>query len=67
MSVAALKKELDALSPQELAELSAYIAKLESAEWDTQIDRDFSDGGRLRPVLDEVRADLRAGRMDEMP
>ena len=67
MSVAELKKEVDALSPPELAELFAYIAKRDSAEWDAQIDRDFSEGGLLRPVLDEVRADIRAGRLDKMP
>lgn len=67
MSVAELKKEVDALSPPELAELSAYIAKRDSAEWDAQIDRDFSETGLLRPVLDEVRADIRAGCLDKMP
>jgi len=39
----------------------------DSAEWDAQIDRDFSEGGLFRPVLDEVRADIRAGRLDKMP
>ena len=67
MSVADLKKEVDALSPSELAELSAYIAQRDNTEWDAEIDRDFSEGGRLTPVLDEVRADIRAGRLDEMP
>jgi hypothetical protein len=67
MSVAELKREVDALSDSERAELSAYIAQRESAEWDAQIDRDFSVGGRLQPVLDEVRADIRAGRLETMP
>ena len=67
MSVTELKKEVDALSLPELAELSAYIAKRDSAEWDAQIDRAFSEGGLLRPVLEEVRADIRAGRLDKMP
>jgi hypothetical protein len=67
MSVADLKKEVDALRPGELAELSAYIAKRESAEWDAQIDSDFSEGGRLCDVLAEVREDLRAGRLQDLP
>ena len=67
MSVSELKREVDALSARELAELSAYIAQRDSAEWDAQVDQDFSEGGLLRPVLDEVRADLRAGRLDKMP
>jgi hypothetical protein len=37
------------------------------AVWDRQIDGDFADDGRLRSVLEEVRADVRAGRMEEMP
>jgi hypothetical protein len=60
MSVADLKKEVEALPPGELAELSAYIAKREAADWDVQIDRDFSEGGRLCDVLAEVRDDIRA-------
>ncbi len=67
MSVTELKKEVDALAPLELAELSAYIAQRDHSEWDAQIDRDFSEGGRLRPVLDEVRADILSGRLEEMP
>ena len=67
MSIAELKREVDALPAHELAELSAYVAQRDSAEWDTEIDRDFSEGGRLRSVLEEVRADIGAGRLDEMP
>ena len=67
MSVADLKKEVDALPPGELAELSAYIAKREAAEWGAQIDRDFSEGGRLCDVLAEVRDDIRAGRLQDSP
>jgi hypothetical protein len=67
MSVADLKKEVDALRPGELAELSAYIAKREGAAWDAQIDRDFGEGGRLSEVLAEVRGDIRAGRLQDLP
>ena len=67
MSVAALKKKVDSLSPAELAELAAYIAHRDGAEWDAQIDRDFDQGGRLQPILDEVRSDILAGRLDKMP
>ena len=67
MSVAELKRQVDALTASELAELSAYIARREAAKWDAQIDRDFSECGRLRAVMEEVRDDARAGRLDEMP
>jgi hypothetical protein len=29
--------------------------------WDRQIDADFAEGGRLRPVLEEVRKNIRSG------
>ena len=67
MSIVELKREVDALPPCELAELSAYVAQRDSAEWNAKIDRDFGEGGRLRSVLEEVRADIGAGRLDEMP
>ena len=67
MSVTELKREVDALSDSERAELSVYLAQRESAEWDAQIDRDLGVGGRLQSVLDGVRADIRAGNLDTMP
>ncbi len=67
MSVTELKTEVDALSPRELAELSAYLAQRDHSQWNTQIDQDFSEGGRLRGVWEEVRSDIAAGRLGEMP
>jgi len=31
--------------------------------WDRQIDADFGEGGRLASVAEEVRNDIRAGRL----
>lgn len=67
MSLAEIEKAVDALKPAELAKLAAYIARRDEQEWDAAMDRDFSEGGRLRSVMEEVRADLRAGRLEEMP
>ena len=67
MSVAEIKQAVRSLSPMELAELSAFIADCDAQTWDRQIDADFSDDGRLRVVLDEVRADMRAGRLEQLP
>jgi anti-sigma factor RsiW len=61
MSVAEIKQAVQSLSPAELAELSAYIADCDAQAWELQIDADFSEDGRLRSVLDAVRADMRAG------
>jgi hypothetical protein len=67
MSLAEIKSAVDHLSPKELAELAAFIRERDGAVWDREIDQDFAEGGRLRPVLEEVRADLRAGRVEELP
>jgi hypothetical protein len=67
VSLAEIKDAVDALSPGELAELASFIRERENAAWDRQIDADFDVGGRLRPVLDEVREDIRAGRVEDLP
>ena len=67
MSVAEIKQAVKTLSPEEMAEISAFVAQCDAEVWDRQIDDDFSEGGRLRSVLEEVRDDLRAGRLDEFP
>jgi hypothetical protein len=67
VSLAEIKDAVDTLSPGELAELASFIRQRENAAWDRQIDTDFAEGGRLRPLLDEVREDIRAGRLDDLP
>jgi hypothetical protein len=67
MSLAEIKHAVDMLSPDELAELAAFIRERENTAWDQQIDADFAEGGKLRPVLDEVRDDIREGRLDDLP
>jgi hypothetical protein len=62
MSLAEIKIAVDQLSPKELAELAAFIRERDNAAWDREIDDDFSETGRLRGVLDEVRGDARPGR-----
>jgi len=67
MSLAEIKDAVGSLSSGELAELAAFIREHENAAWDRQIDDDFADNGRLRPLLDEVREDIRAGGLDDLP
>jgi hypothetical protein len=50
-----------------LADLAAFIRERENAAWDRQIDADFAEDGRLRPLLEEVRENIRAGRLEELP
>ncbi len=67
MSLVEIKSEVEKLSPDELAELAAFIRERDNAVWDRQIDDDFAEGGRLLSVLDEVRKDLHVGRVEELP
>src|SRR5947208_7161271 len=67
MSLAEIKTAVDQLSANEFAELVAFIRERDREAWERQIDEDFAEGGRLHPVLDEVRGDLHAGRVDDMP
>ena len=67
MSLAEIKDAVETLSPGELAELASFIRQRENADWDHQIDADFAEGGRLQPLLEEVRDDIRNGRLEDLP
>jgi hypothetical protein len=67
MSLAELKQAVHELSAHELAELASFIREEDSKAWDDQIDKDFAEGGRLRGLLDEVRDDLRCGKVGDLP
>jgi len=67
MSLAEIKSAVDSLSPEELAELAAFIRERDNALWDRQIDADFAEGGRLRELADEVRADAQTGKLQDLP
>ena len=67
MSLAEIKEAVGGLSVGELTELAAFIRQRDDAAWDQQIDADFAEGGRLRPVLDEVLKDIRADRLEDLP
>jgi len=65
MSVGEIKEAVGKLTPTELAEVSAFIAQKEAKDWDAKIDADFAPGGRLASVLEEVKADYKAGRTQD--
>jgi hypothetical protein len=44
MSLSEIKTAVRELSPKELAELSAFIAKQDSAAWDRQTEADAENG-----------------------
>ena len=67
MSLTEIKSAVDALSPEDLAELAAFVRERGDAAWDRQIDSDFAEDGRLPRVSEEIRADIRAGLLQDLP
>ena len=67
VSLTEIKNAVAALSSDELAELATFIRERDNAAWDRQIDADFAEGGRLSGVAEEVRADIKAGRLQDLP
>jgi len=63
MTVEAIKEAISGLGAEEKASLAAWIAEQDSAEWDRQMEEDFSPGGAGMALLEEAAEDLRAGRV----
>jgi hypothetical protein len=42
-------------------QLAAWLAERDQAEWDTETERDFAPGGAGIPLLEQMKADVRAG------
>ena len=67
MSLAEIEKAVDALPPEELARLAAYIARQDKLAWDEQLEQDFSPGGTHAATLDKVDAEIDAGHFRPIP
>jgi hypothetical protein len=67
MSLAEIEKAVDALSPEELAKLAAYIARHDKLAWDEQLEQDFSPGGKHAPTLQKIDAEIEAGNFTPLP
>ncbi len=57
MSLSEIKTAVRDLSPKELAELSAFIAKQDNAAWDKQMDDD-AQSGKLDFLFEETEREL---------
>lgn len=67
MSLAEIEKAVDALPPDELAKLAAYIARHDKLAWDKQLEQDFSNSGKHAAILKQVDADIDAGNFTPLP
>lgn len=66
MTVEAIKDAIVHLSEPERKQLADWLEELEEDAWDRQMERDFSPGGRGAHLLEEVKADIAAGRAKPM-
>ena len=42
--------------------MATWLAERDQAEWEAEIERDFAPGGAGRAFLDQMKADVRAGK-----
>lgn len=66
MSLAELKDAVQELPPNELAELAAFIAEHDNAEWDKQIEKDAASG-KLDSLFEEAERDRATGQLRDWP
>jgi len=62
MTVEALKEAIAELPENERHSLAAWLIELESDEWDMQMAKDFSPGGRGMELAERVKRDIAAGK-----
>jgi hypothetical protein len=67
MSLAEIEKAVDRLSPEELAKLSAYIARRDNLVWDKELEQDFGPGGKHKKVIERIDAEIDAGKFTPLP
>jgi hypothetical protein len=66
MTVEAIKVAIGELPADEKTRLAAWLLQQDLKEWDSQIEEDFSPGGRGMALLEEAEADVRLGRARPM-
>jgi hypothetical protein len=62
MDLSEIQRAIETLPKDQQAALAAWIAARDEAEWDAEIERDFSAGGAGIALLEEMKADARAGK-----
>jgi hypothetical protein len=62
MDLAEIQEAIETLPKDQQAALAVWLSERDQAEWDAEIERDFSPGGAGLALLEEMKADARAGR-----
>jgi hypothetical protein len=63
--VQALERQIETLSPEELAELRAWLVEQDADAWDREIERDAASG-KLDKLFARSLADHQAGKSREI-
>jgi len=67
MSLAEIEKAVDALPPEELTRLAAYIARRDKLAWDEELEEDFSPGGKHEKAVEKIDAEIDSGNFTPLP
>ena len=62
MDLAGIRHAIEELPKEQQAELAAWLADREQAEWEAEIERDFSPGGAGSAFLEEMKSDASPGK-----
>ena len=62
MDLAEIQRAIEALPKDQQTLLTAWLYERYQAEWDAEIERDFSPGGAGVELIEEMKADARAGK-----
>jgi hypothetical protein len=62
MDLTEIQHAIEALPKDQQAALTVWLSERYQAEWDAEIERDFSPGGAGLALPEEMKADARAGK-----
>jgi len=62
MTVEAIKEAITALPENERRSLASWLNELEYDEWDKQMVKDFSPGGRGMALVEKVKREIAEGK-----
>jgi hypothetical protein len=62
MDLAEIQQAIEELPKDQQAALAAWLTERDQAEWDAEIERDFSPGGTGIALLEQMKADASAGK-----
>lgn len=66
MSLTEIRAEISKLTDEERRQLLRELEEAEATAWDRQIANDFA-AGKLNDLIAEADADVKAGRVRELP